>query len=173
MVRLIMAHAKLPISFWGDALQIVGYVLNCVPMKPVTLMPHGLWTNRKLDLSILRSQGSVAYIHDSSYKYGKLGLRGIKSIFIRYFETSKGQVFTELQDSESATELESRDITFLENNYSKRTEIGQVLSLYENDDLDHTKSFYQSGIILGDEELVSHKDPSLSLNANEICSIRE
>ena len=33
MVRSMMAQANLPISYWGDALLTVAYILNCVPTK--------------------------------------------------------------------------------------------------------------------------------------------
>ena len=36
MVRSMMAHASLPISFWGDALLTATYILNRVPTKSVT-----------------------------------------------------------------------------------------------------------------------------------------
>ena len=37
--------------------------------------------------------GCTTYIHNNSHQYGKLGPRGKKYIFIRYFELSKGFVF--------------------------------------------------------------------------------
>ena len=37
----------------------------------------------------------------------------------------------------SITKLESRDVTFLKNNFSKRDEINQDLSLYEIEDIDY------------------------------------
>ncbi|KAF7835216.1 hypothetical protein G2W53_010075 [Senna tora] len=59
------------------------FILNRVPSTSVASTPYELWTKRKPDLSILRPWGSAAYIHDNSHKYGKLGPRGKKCIFIR------------------------------------------------------------------------------------------
>jgi len=91
-----------------------------VPTKSVTTTPYELWTGRQPDLSILRPWGCAAYTHDFSHKYDKLGPRGKKSIFIRYSETSKGYVSIGQQDSGSVTEFESRDVTFLEDEFPKK-----------------------------------------------------
>ena len=89
MVRSMMAQAHFPITYWGNALLTTTFVPNFVPSKPVTTTPYELWTNRKPDLSSLRPWGCAAYVNNSSHKYGKLGPRGKKSIFIRYYEQSK------------------------------------------------------------------------------------
>ena len=126
-----MAQAKLPITFWGDALLTATYILNRVPSKSVASTPYELWTGRKPDLSGLRPWGCAAYVHEPSHQHRKLGPRGKKSIFIRYSETSKGYVFFGEQASGSITEFESRNATFLENNFPSRGEINQETSLYE------------------------------------------
>lgn len=41
----------------------------------------------------MKSWGFSTYTHDLSHKYGKLGPRGTKSMFVRYFETFKGYMF--------------------------------------------------------------------------------
>lgn len=118
-----MVQANLPISFWGDALLTAAYVLNHVPSKSVTLTPYELWTGRKPSLEFMWPWGSMAYVLDSSHKYGKLGPRGKKSIFIRYSDTSKGYVFVGEDLSWSVTEFEARDATFLENEFPSRSEV--------------------------------------------------
>ena len=82
MVRSTMAQDHLPITFWGDALLTATFILNRVPSKSVTTTLYELWTNRKPNLSFLKPWGCAAYVHNSSHKHGKLGLRGLKSIFI-------------------------------------------------------------------------------------------
>jgi len=54
MVRSMMAHANLPISFWGDAFLMATYILNRVPSKSVTATPYKLWHGRKPSLDHLR-----------------------------------------------------------------------------------------------------------------------
>ena len=95
MVRLMMAQANLPISFWGDALLSTTYIINRVPSKYVPSTPYELWKGETHDLSIMRPWGSTTYIHNTSHEYGKLGPRGKNCIFIRYSEFSKGYVFFE------------------------------------------------------------------------------
>ena len=50
MVRSMMSHATLPISFWGYALEAASYILNLVPSKSVPRTPQEMWTGRKPSL---------------------------------------------------------------------------------------------------------------------------
>ena len=123
MVKSIMTKANMSIFYWGDTLLTAAYALNRVPSKFVTSISYELWTGRKLDLSNLKPWGYNAYVHDSSHKYGKLGPRDKKSILIRYSEYSKGHVFINENNSGSVIEFESRDITFLENEFPRRDDV--------------------------------------------------
>ena len=49
-----MAQAKLPISFWGDALMTAAYILNRVSSKFVPSTPYELCKGEKPDLNIMR-----------------------------------------------------------------------------------------------------------------------
>jgi len=69
------------------------FVFTYVPFKSVMTTLYELWTKCKYDLSILKPWGCAAYVHNSSYKHGKLGLKKKKYIFIRYFESSNGHMF--------------------------------------------------------------------------------
>jgi len=53
MVRSMMTHANLLISFWGDALLTAAYILNCVSSKFVSSTPYELWNNDKTNLGYL------------------------------------------------------------------------------------------------------------------------
>ena len=52
-------------------------------------------------------------------------------------------------NSGSFTEFESRDVTFLENNFPQQGDINKDLSLYETMDIDDQDSLHSSGSILG------------------------
>ena len=80
--------------------------------------------------------GSTTYIHNPSHKYGKLGPKGRKCIFIRYSEHFKGYVFIGEYENGIVTELESRDVTFLEDDFPHMGEIDRDLHLYEMMDPD-------------------------------------
>lgn len=53
MVRSMIAHANLPISFGGDALLTATYILNRVPSMSIPTTPYELWTKRKPNLNHL------------------------------------------------------------------------------------------------------------------------
>jgi hypothetical protein len=78
----MMVQANMLITFWGDALLIVVYILNCVLSKSVSSTPYKFCNNRKPDLSNLRPRGCTAFVHDISHQHGKLGPQGKKNIFI-------------------------------------------------------------------------------------------
>ena len=79
----------------------------------------------------LRPWGSTGYVHNTSYRYEKLGPRGKKCIFIRYFEHSKGYVLIGEQPDRSVTELESRDVDFIESEFPNKGNVEKNLTLYE------------------------------------------
>ena len=54
MVRSMMSHASLPLSFWGYALETAAHTLNRVPTKAVDKTPYKVWCGKKPSLSYLR-----------------------------------------------------------------------------------------------------------------------
>ena len=75
--------------------------------------------------------GSTGYVCNTSHRYGKLGPRGKKCIFIRYSKHSKGYVLIGEQPDGSMTELESRDVDFTESEFLNIGEVENNLTLYE------------------------------------------
>ena len=73
----------------------------------------------------------MAYVHNPSHKYGKLGHKERKCIFIRYSEHSKGYVFIGEHEDGTVTKLESWDVMFLKDNFPHTGEIDRDLHLYE------------------------------------------
>ena len=82
MVRSMIAHANLPISFWGDALLTAAYILNRVPSKSVYATPYELWHGKKPSLEHLHPWSLAGYVHNPTHKHGKLGSRATKMVFI-------------------------------------------------------------------------------------------
>ena len=109
---------------------IAAYILNLVPYKSVSFTPYELWTGMKPDLNNLLPWGSTSYVHNTSHRYGKLGPRGKKCIFIRYSEHSKSYVLIGEQADGSVTELESRDVDFIESEFPNIGEVEKNLTLY-------------------------------------------
>ncbi|KAL0349923.1 UNVERIFIED_CONTAM: hypothetical protein Sradi_4141500 [Sesamum radiatum] len=75
--------------------------------------------------------GSAGFVHSTSHKYGKLGLRASKLIFIRYCEHSKGYVMYYEHPDKGMTEIESRDVDFLEGDFPSISNVKGNLELYE------------------------------------------
>ncbi|KAL0378716.1 UNVERIFIED_CONTAM: hypothetical protein Sradi_3177100 [Sesamum radiatum] len=75
--------------------------------------------------------GSAGFVHSTSHKYGKLGPRASKLIFIRYYEHSKGYVMYGEHPNKGMTKIESRDVDFLEEDFSSISEVKGSLELYE------------------------------------------
>ena len=109
----------------------MAYILNRVPSKSVSSIPYELWISKKTYLNNLRQWGSTGYVHNTSHKYGKLKPRGKKCIFIRYSKHSKGYVLIGEQPNGSMTELESRDVDFIESEFLNIGEVENNLTLYE------------------------------------------
>ncbi|KAJ9566324.1 hypothetical protein OSB04_002290 [Centaurea solstitialis] len=69
MVRSMMCHSTLLVSFWGHALETAANILNKVPTKSVEKTPHEIWTGKKPKLSFLKIWGCFG--GRGTEKYGK------------------------------------------------------------------------------------------------------
>ena len=77
-------------------------------------------------------------------------------------------MFISQQETDSVTEFESCDVTFLENEFPKKGEISQDLSLFETIEQHLLASPHSSGRNSTDDGLVSHlHSPIQSSHANE------
>ena len=89
----------------------------------------------------------AAYVHNNSHQYGKLGFGRKKCIFMRYSKLFKRFVFVGEKADGRVTETESRDVVFLEKDYSMRGEIEKDFQFYEMKDLDNdTQSYSIEGL---------------------------
>src|SRR5579862_6779626 len=91
MVRSMMSHATLPISFWGYALEAAAYILNLVPSKSVPRTPQEMWKGRKPSLKHIHIWGCPAYVLND--KATKLEPRSEMCYFIGYPKETRGGIF--------------------------------------------------------------------------------
>ena len=84
-----------------------------MPSKSVPTTPYELWIGAKPNLENLRPWGCADFVHSTSHKYGKLGPRASKKIFIRYSESSKRYVMYGEHSDGGMTEIESRDVNIM------------------------------------------------------------
>ncbi|KAK2989911.1 hypothetical protein RJ640_001976 [Escallonia rubra] len=93
----------------------------------------------------------AGYVHSTSHKYGKLGPRAKKSIFLKYSENSKGYVMYGEHPNGGRTEIESRDVDFIESHFPSIGDASKNLDLYELEEVEPTLPSQSEG-----GELVPH-----------------
>lgn len=84
--RAMMNWAKLPKTFWHQAITAAAYLRNRSPRCSNNAnSPHEIWTGKKQDLTNLRVFGCVAYAHNKPTD--KLDSKSKKGIFMGYGKT--------------------------------------------------------------------------------------
>ena len=72
-VRSMLSHAKLPKSYWVEALYTAVYLINRSPSVPLKGdVPQRVWTGKDVSYQHLRVFGCLAYMHvpkDQRSKY--------------------------------------------------------------------------------------------------------
>ncbi|KAJ9556254.1 hypothetical protein OSB04_010868 [Centaurea solstitialis] len=91
MVRTMMCHSTLPISFWGHALETAAHILNRAPTKSVEKTPYELWKGKKPNISFLRIWGCEVYVKRPTSE--KLKPKSDKCFFVGYPRTTVGYYF--------------------------------------------------------------------------------
>ena len=119
MVNYMLNQSGLPTNMWGEALLTACYIHNRITSRVIPTSPYELWKGRQPNLDYLRVWGCVAYYRTPDPKRSKLGDRARKSVFIGYAQNSKAY---RLLDDESGVVVESRDVEFFEDKFSKDVE---------------------------------------------------
>jgi hypothetical protein len=89
MARSMLQHAKLPLRFWGFAVETACYLRNRMPIGLDGKCPEEAFTGRKVSVSHARTFGCIAYADIPKEVRGKLEPVARKTIFIGYLPTSK------------------------------------------------------------------------------------
>jgi transposase InsO family protein len=91
-ITAMLNEAKLPASFWGEALQTANFLLNIAPSCSVAVgnTLFGLWHGRKPDYSILHVFGCCAYAHTGHDQQKSLESKVLPCLFLGYHEDYKG-----------------------------------------------------------------------------------
>lgn len=91
MAHTLLHHAKLPPSFWDEAVATSVYLLNCSLTKAIDgKTPEEVFTGHKPTVSHLRVFGCVAHVHVPSQKRRTLDSKSQPMIFTSYATRSKG-----------------------------------------------------------------------------------
>ncbi|GJX04578.1 retrovirus-related pol polyprotein from transposon TNT 1-94 [Tanacetum coccineum] len=119
MVNCMLNQSGLPTNLWGEALLSACHIHNRITSRVISISPYELWKGSKPNLDYLRVWGCLAYYRTPEPKRSKLGDRGIKSMFVGYAKNSKAY---RLLDKNSCVIIESRDVEFFKDKFSKDVE---------------------------------------------------
>ncbi|KAJ9562187.1 LOW QUALITY PROTEIN: hypothetical protein OSB04_007347 [Centaurea solstitialis] len=122
MVNCMLNQSNRPTDLWGEALLTACYIHNRITSRVIPTSPYELWEGRKPNLNHLKVWGCVAYYRTPDPKRSKLGARAIKSVFVGYAHNSTTY---RLLDNDSGVIVESRDVDFFEDKFSKDAENSQ------------------------------------------------
>ncbi|KAK8680799.1 hypothetical protein V6N13_109737 [Hibiscus sabdariffa] len=126
MVRSMMSHSDLPISFWGHALETAAFTLNRVPSKSVQKTPHEMWTGKCPSMSFMKIWGCKAYVkHQMSTK---LEPKSHKCTFVGYPKETKGYYFYNHKENKMFV---ARTGVFLEKDFLSSKEDRRNIELEE------------------------------------------
>jgi hypothetical protein len=115
-ITAMLNEAKLPASFWGEALQTANFLLNIAPSRSAAVgktsfeLCHGC----KPDYSILRVSGCCAYTHIGRDKQKSLESKALPCLFLGCAEDYKGW---KLYDPCAQRIVISRDIIWNEEEF--------------------------------------------------------
>jgi hypothetical protein len=106
----LLAHAFMPLKFWGDAFISTTYLINRIPSKVLSYDTplHHLF-QKQPDYSLLRTFGCACWPNLRPYNNHKLQFRSKQCTFLGYSLSHKG---FKCLDPDSGRVYISRDVTF-------------------------------------------------------------
>lgn len=115
--RCMIFDAGLSIKFWAEAVSTVVHIQNRSPTSGIVgKTPEEVWTGNVPDVSHFRIFGCKAMVHVPKEKRRKWDVKSKEMIFVGYCSETKGYRFI---DPKTNACVKSRDVVFLENNFSK------------------------------------------------------
>ena len=87
----MLSHAKLPKSYWAEAMYTVVYLINRSPSVPLKGdVPQRVWTGKDVSYQHLRVFRCLAYMHVPKDHRSKLDNKSKACIFMGYSEDEFG-----------------------------------------------------------------------------------
>ena len=85
IIRCMLSHAKLPKSFWGEAMRTTVDLINLSPSYPLEGdIPKSVWTKKFVSFEHLRVFGCRAFVHVPRDEQSKLDNKTKQCIFLGY-----------------------------------------------------------------------------------------
>ena len=107
----MFADAKLPKTFYAEALMTVAYVIYQSPSVPLDGdIPQRVWSGKDISYRHLRVFGCLAYVHVAKDQKGNLDLKSRPCIFLSYDDEEFGYKLWDLTEKKM---IRSRDIVFM------------------------------------------------------------
>ena len=138
MVRSMMTHTDLPLSFWGYALETSAFTLNRSPSKAVEKTPYEIWTGKVPSMSFLKIWGCEAYV--KRLVSDKLGPKSDKCFFVGYPKETKGYYFYNPTENKVFV---ARNGVFLEREYLSKRSSGSKIELEEIKETQESSPIYE------------------------------
>ena len=111
-IRCMLSHAKLPKSFWGEAMRTAVDLINLSPSVPLNGdVPERVWRGKDVSYDHLRVFGCRAFVHIPKDERSKLDDKAKPCIFLGYGHEEFGY---RLWDPLNKKIIRSRDVVFLE-----------------------------------------------------------
>ena len=111
-VRSLLSDAKLPKSFWGEALNTVAHVINLTPTIALEGdVPDKVWYGRDVSYDHLRVFGCKCFVHVPKNERSKLDTKSKPCIFVGYGHDEFGY---RCYDPIAKKLVRSRDVIFVE-----------------------------------------------------------
>ncbi|WVZ01025.1 hypothetical protein V8G54_027094 [Vigna mungo] len=112
-VRSMLSHAKLPKSFWGEAVVTTADLINLSPLRPLNgKIPEEVWSGKKASYRNLRVFGCKASVHIPKDERAKLDAKAKDCIYLGFPRDEFG---FRLWDPANRKIVRSRDVVFFEN----------------------------------------------------------
>ncbi|RVW64783.1 Retrovirus-related Pol polyprotein from transposon TNT 1-94 [Vitis vinifera] len=111
--RTLLLHSHVPFRFWGDAVLIACYLINCMPSSVLhDQIPHSLlFPDQPLYFLPPRVFGCTCFVHILTPGQNKLSAKAMKCLFLGYSRLQKGYRCYSL---ETHRYFISADVTFFE-----------------------------------------------------------
>ena len=153
--------AKLPKSFWGEAVNTVIYLVNGLPLVPLDFdIPQRVWTGKDVSYAHLKVFGCKAFMHVPNEQRSNLDDKATLCIFIGYGDEEFGYM---LWDSEKKKIDKSKDVVLHEHETIEDMEknVSGAKLMYEGVvDLTHEQTSFESAT---NEAEMSESKPEMEL----------
>ncbi|KAI4353150.1 hypothetical protein L6164_002120 [Bauhinia variegata] len=133
-VKCLLSKAKLPGSFWGEALYTATHVINLSPAVALQSdVPNRVWYGKDVSYDHLHVFGYKVFVHVPKDERSKLDAKTRQCVFIGYGHHDFGHRF---YDPIEKKLVRSRDVIFME-----------VQSIEDIDKVEKSKSSNVSGLV--------------------------